>query len=52
MFDAMIAAGVPATEHIAQQKFWPDAKKAVKEYEKEISELEACDQSVCKDCTA
>ena len=52
MFDAMIEAGVEPTEHIPQQRFWPQAKKKVKQYQEEMSELSVCDASVCKDCTA
>lgn len=51
LFDKMIAAGVPANEHIAQQKFWPMAKRMVKNHEAEMDELAQCDQGVCKDCT-
>ncbi|TMP23759.1 hypothetical protein [Pseudoalteromonas ruthenica] len=50
LFDKMIAAGVKPTEHINPQRFWADAKKAVKNYERELAELELSDQGVCLMC--
>ena len=52
LFDKMIAAGVPATEHIPHQSFWPMAKRLVKNYESEIDSLAEAEKGVCKDCTA
>lgn len=51
LFDKMISAGVPATEHIPHQKYWPMAKRMVESHEDEMEELAQCDQGVCKDCT-
>ncbi|MFA1575689.1 hypothetical protein [Vibrio cyclitrophicus] len=50
LFDKMILAGVKPTEHVSPQKFWADAKKAVKVFEQELSELEAHDVGVCLMC--
>lgn len=51
MFEKMKAAGVESTEKIPFQRFWADAKKAVKEYEFEISQMELFDEGVCLECT-
>lgn len=51
MFKKMKAAGVTATEKIPFQRFWADAKKAVKDYEFEMSQMELFDKGVCLDCT-
>lgn len=51
MFAKMKAAGVDPTEKIPFQRFWANAKKAVKEYENEMSQMEIFDEGVCLDCT-
>lgn len=51
LFEKMRLAGVVPTEKIKQQTFWSQAKKAVKEYEKELSDLEIHDQGVCLACS-
>lgn len=51
MFEKMKAAGVEPTEKINSSRFWADAKKAVKEYEFEMSQLSLFDADVCLDCT-
>lgn len=51
MFAKMKAAGVIPTEKIPFQRFWADAKKKVKEYEFEMSQMELFDKGVCLDCT-
>ncbi len=51
MFSKMKACGVEPTEKINSARFWADAKKAVKEYEAEMSQLSLFDADVCLDCT-
>ena len=51
MFAKMKAAGVEPTEKIKFQTFWAKAKKAVKEYEFQMSQMELFDEGVCLDCT-
>lgn len=54
-FATMKALGIQGTEHITPQRFWADAKKAVKEHEKlhkSLCELAEHDEGVCLDCTA
>lgn len=51
MFAKMKAAGVVPTEKVPFQRFWADAKKAVKEYEFEMSQMEIFDEGVCLECT-
>lgn len=51
MFSKMKAAGVEPTEKVQFQTFWAQAKKAVKEYEFEMAQLELFDSQVCLDCT-
>lgn len=51
MFSKMLAAGVVPTEKISQQSFWAKARRAVKEYEKELLELQEHDKGVCLDCS-
>lgn len=51
MFSKMKAAGVIPTEKIKFQTFWAQAKKAVKEYEFQMSQMEIFDEGVCLECT-
>lgn len=51
MFEKMKTAGVEPTEKIQFQTFWSQAKKAVKDYEFQMSQMELFDEGVCLDCT-
>lgn len=51
LFEKMRLAGVKPTEKIKHQTFWAQAKKAVKQHESELSELEHNDRGVCLDCS-
>lgn len=49
LFSKMKSAGVNPTEHVHPNKFWADAKKAVKELtESEVSELSSGDSKPCE----
>lgn len=51
MFGMMYCAGVEPTEKIKHQTFWANARKAVKTFEKEMTELEHHDDGVCLECS-
>lgn len=51
LFDEMIAAGVEPTEHVSQQKFWPDAKKKIKQNKEALEGVQETDKGVCLDCS-
>ncbi|AUR98109.1 hypothetical protein NVP1247A_35 [Vibrio phage 1.247.A._10N.261.54.E12] len=51
MFAKMKDAGVVPTEKIKPQTFWSKAKKSVKEYEFQMSQMELFDNGVCLDCS-
>lgn len=52
LFNAMVAAGVEPTENVKQQTFWAQAKKKVKNHQKDMSDLEQHDKGVCLECMA
>jgi len=51
LFEAMRLAGVVPTEKIKFQTFWAQAKKKVKVYEKEMTDLAEHDKNVCLECS-
>ena len=51
LFEKMKLSGVIPTEKIKFQTFWANARRAVREYESELRELEVHDSGVCLDCS-
>lgn len=52
LFEQMLKAGVPTTEHIQSGKFWADAKKAVREIDQfELFDMQQHDEVACTSCT-
>lgn len=51
LFSKMKKAGVVPTEKMHPQTFWAKARKLVREYDAELSDLECHDKTVCLDCT-